>query len=93
MIAELISSAMMVLGTTGIFLFLIKVQNTKLSSLDDKKLNKEIFAEHLKTFADLKVDVKDLRGDVGSIRKSINKNNELLIRVDERLSRFTPPSQ
>ncbi len=90
MLTEFISSAMMLLGTTGIFLFLIKVQNTKLSSLDNKKLDKEIFAEHLKTFVDLKVEVKDIKTDIGDVKTSINKNNELLIRVDERLKQIVP---
>jgi hypothetical protein len=88
MLADIVSSLGMLLGSTGIFLYLIKLQNTKLTELEDKKLDKEMFKEHLKTFDELKSEVKDVRKDMGDIRKSINQNTELLIRVDERIARM-----
>lgn len=77
------------MGTSGLFLFLIKMQNQKLSEMDAKKLDKEIFEAHLKTFEDVKTEVKNITSDIGSLRGTISTNNELLIRVDERIKRFT----
>lgn len=88
MFAEILSSMGMLMGSAGIFLYLIKLQNNKLAELDDKKLDKEMFKEHLKTFDELKGEVKDVRREMGDIRKSINQNTELLIRVDERIARL-----
>lgn len=88
MFAEVLSSVGMLMGSAGIFLYLIKLQNAKLAELDDKKLDKEMFKEHLKTFDELKGEVKDVRKEIGSIRGEIGKNTELLIRVDERISRL-----
>jgi len=85
---EILSSLGMLLGCSGIFLYLIKMQNTKLDDLDNKKLDKEMFKEHLKTFDELKSEVKDVRNDMKDIRGMINSNTELLIRVDERISRI-----
>lgn len=88
MFAEVLSSIGMLMGSTGIFLYLIKLQNNKLSELDDKKLDKEMFKEHLKTFDELKSEVKDVRKEMGDIRQEIGRNTELLIRVDERIARM-----
>lgn len=88
MIAEALSSVGMLMGSAGIFLYLIKLQNQKLAELDDKKLDKEMFKEHLKTFDELKSEVKDVRRDMKDIQHTINTNTELLIRVDERISRL-----
>jgi len=85
MIQQIVSSAMMLLGSVGIFLFVVKMQNTKLQELDMKKLDKERFETHLKSFDELKDNVKEVRDDMVGIRSSINTTNELLIRVDERL--------
>lgn len=88
MMIEVISSLGMLMGCSGIFLYLIRQQNVKLSDLDNKKLDKEMFREHLKTFNDLKEEVKDVRRDIKDIHTTINTNTELLIRVDERISRI-----
>jgi len=85
MVQQIISSAMMLLGSVGIFLFVIKMQNNKLQELDRTKLDKERFETHLKSFDELKDNVREVRDDMAGIRLSINTNNELLIRVDERL--------
>jgi len=89
MFAEVLSSIGMLMGSAGIFLYLIKLQNAKLAELDDKKLDKEMFKEHLKSFDDLKGEVKDVRKEMSDIRHEIGKNTELLIRVDERISRLS----
>jgi len=88
MFAEILSSLGMLMGSAGIFLYLIKLQNAKLAELDDKKLDKEMFKEHLKSFGDLKNEVKDIRKEMGDIRHEIGKNTELLIRVDERIAKM-----
>jgi hypothetical protein len=88
MFAEVLSSVGMLMGSAGIFLYLIKLQNQKLAELDDKKLDKEMFKEHLNTFTEFKAEVKDVRRDMKDIQKTINNNTELLIRVDERISRL-----
>jgi len=88
MFAEVLSSIGMLMGSAGIFLYLIKLQNAKLAELDDKKLDKEMFKEHLKTFDELKSEVKDVRKEMMDIRQEIGRNTELLIRVDERISRM-----
>lgn len=85
---EIISSLGMLLGCSGIFLYLIKMQNNKLEVLDNKKLDKEMFQEHLKSFGELKTEVKDVRTDMKDVRGMISTNSELLIRVDERISRL-----
>ena len=88
MMVEVLSSLGMLMGCSGIFLYLIRMQNTKLEDLDNKKLDKEMFREHLKTFDELKGEVKDVRKDMKDIHNTINSNTELLIRVDERISRI-----
>lgn len=88
MLIEVISSLGMLMGCSGIFLYLIKMQNNKLENLDNKKLDKEMFQEHLKTFSELKTEVKDVRRDMKEISRTIGTNTELLIRVDERISRL-----
>lgn len=85
MLVEAMSSLGMLMGSTAIFLFLIRQQNTKLTELDNKKLDKVIFKEHLKTFDELKEEVKDVRTDMKEVRGMVHTNNELLIRVDERI--------
>jgi len=77
------------MGTSGLFLFLIKMQNTKLTEMDSRKLDKEIFEAHLKTFEDVRTEVRGITSDIGTLRTTIATNNELLIRVDERIKRFT----
>lgn len=86
--ADTLSSIGMLMGSTGIFLYLIKLQNQKLAEIDDKKLDKEIFLEHQKSFDELKGEVKDSRNEMKELRQMINTNNELLIRVDERIQRL-----
>lgn len=85
---DALSSLGMLLGSTGIFLYLIKMQNNKLSEIDEKKLDKEIFLEHQKSFDELKSEVKDSRNEMKDLRNMIVTNNELLIRVDERIQRM-----
>lgn len=86
--ADTLSSIGMLMGSTGIFLYLIKLQNTKLAEIDDKKLDKEIFLEHQKSFDELKGEVKDSRNEMKELRQMITTNNELLIRVDERIQQL-----
>lgn len=89
MFTEIISSIGMLMGSAGIFLYLIKLQNQKLNELDERKLDKELFKEHLKTFTELKGEVKDVRTDMKDVHRIIRNNTELLIRVDERIQRIT----
>ena len=82
---NIISAIAGLIGIVGLFTYILKGLDKKIDKVGNKKLDTQVFNEHLKSFENLRTEVKDVKLDIKHVGTNLNANTEMLIRLDEHM--------